>query len=79
MTVMPTPEKSPCPRCDAEPGTLSVSFELVGNPLGSFSLPGMQMKVTARTRPVLRCSACPLEVVGELDADGRHVTFPPLE
>lgn len=75
---MPTPDKSPCPRC-AETGTLSVASELVANPLGSFSVPGMQMKVTARDRPVLRCSACGLAHVGDWDPDGRHVVFPPLE
>jgi len=72
---MPTVEESPCPVCSATE-TLSLAMELVAKPLGSFSLSGQQMKVSATSRPVLSCSECGLRLVGRLDADGRHVTFP---
>lgn len=69
-------EEAPCPQCGAAPGALSVTPEIVAAPLGTWSLAGMQMKTTTRIRPVLCCSACDLRVPGELDEDGRHVTFP---
>lgn len=65
-----------CPACGAGPGTLSIISRLVANPLGSHSLAGAQLKVSARRRPVLTCSRCPLRHVGEYDPDGRHATFP---
>lgn len=71
-----TPDAHPCPACAAPPGCLRVTFRLVCAPLGSYSLAGATAKASARLRPVLTCDRCPLEVVGELDDDGRHVVFP---
>jgi hypothetical protein len=68
------PEESPCPVCKAPSGCLSVRDELVASQLGDFSLSGNQMKVSARTRPVLRCATCDLSVAGEYDDEG-HVVF----
>lgn len=71
-----TSDTIPCPVCDAAPGCLRITFRLVCAPLGSYSLAGATAKASARLRPVLTCTCCPLEVVGDLDDDGRHVTFP---
>lgn len=65
-----------CPSCSAPAGSLTIADELVVKPLGTFSIAGAQMKVTAATLPVLNCSACGLSVIGRYDADGRHVEFP---
>lgn len=71
-------EASPCPSCNAAPGTLRLAEQLVADPIGSFALAGVMMKFNARSRPVLTCSNCPLHLVGDYDQDGRHATFPPL-
>lgn len=73
---METAEESPCPVCGAA-GTLQVDVRLVASPIGSFSLAGAMPKVSARNRPLLTCSACGLNVIGEYSADGRHAMFPP--
>jgi hypothetical protein len=70
---MPTIEESSCPACQAPPGSLRLDVKLVAAPVGTYSLAGVLPKVTARDRPVLTCTACPLDLVGE--TDGRHVTF----
>lgn len=67
-----------CPRCGAS-GTLSVHRAFEANPLGSFSLAGAQMKMSAREVAVAQCSACNLSVRGHLEdvtvgEDGRTVT-----
>lgn len=72
---MPTVDQSSCPRCGT-PGALALGEALVAEPLGSFSVPGAQIKITARGRPILTCSACGLHRVGEYDSDRQHVTFP---
>lgn len=69
-------DSASCPKCQAPPSALSITEELVANPIGSFSLSGAQTKVTASARPVLACSACDLRVVGEYDPDGHHANFP---
>lgn len=69
---------APCPRCNAEPGCLSIADQLQAQPLGSFSVAGAQLKVSARSVPVLRCSACGLELVGEYTGDG-HAVFTRVE
>lgn len=74
---MATAEESPCPRCGAT-GTLTCEPRFVATPLGDFSLAGVMMKMPARVRPVLECSACGLNVAGEMHTDGRHALFPPL-
>lgn len=71
-----TSDTIPCPACAAPPGCLHITFRLVCAPLGTFSLAGNAAKASARLRPVLTCDRCPLYVVGDLDDDGRHVTFP---
>ncbi len=75
---MATIDDSPCPACGTGPGTLSlqVGSRLQARPLGTFSLAGAQMKVAAIASPVLRCSACGLQVQGRWDSDGRHVVSP---
>lgn len=70
-------EQSPCPSCTAT-GTLSVDQVFDAAPIGDYSLAGVMMKTTGRFRPVLRCSACGLDHLGEYDTDGRHVLFPPI-
>lgn len=67
---------APCPVCAAAPGCLTVTVRLVAKPLGSFSLAGAQVKVSAEECPVLHCSACGLEVVGRFDGDRHHAVFP---
>lgn len=66
-------DTTPCPNCEAT-GTLAIDVKLVANPLGSHSLAGAQLKVSARERPVLSCSACDFELAGEFD--GQHAVFP---
>jgi hypothetical protein len=73
--ALATVEESPCPVCGAH-GTLRLSQTLQAKPLGTFSLAGAQMKVSAQLRPVLSCTACDLKMVGVYDDDGRHVSFP---
>lgn len=72
---MTTVQESPCPVCGTA-DTLKLDVRLVANAIGSFSIAGAMPKVTARERPVLTCSACGLDVLGQFDPDGRHVTFP---
>lgn len=72
---MPTVDESPCPSCGAT-GTLALDEVLSANPIGSFSLAGAQMKVTAKAKPRLTWSVCGLSLLGEYDTDGRHATFP---
>jgi hypothetical protein len=44
-----------CPGC-GEVGSLGVELRLVAKPIGSFSLAGAQMKVSAREGPHLVCT-----------------------
>jgi hypothetical protein len=71
---MATIEESSCPACGAA-DTLQLDQALETQPIGSFSLAGAQMKFSARSRPRLTCSVCTLDLLGEYDQDGRHVTF----
>lgn len=48
-----------CPMCGHVGFT--VSWKLVAKPLGTFSLAGHQMKVSAREVPVVKCDGCGLE------------------
>ena len=74
---MATADTATCPTCTTT-GTLRVDLRMCANPLGTFSLAGAGMKVTARVRPVLTCTTpgCGFHLAGDLDPDGRHVTFP---
>lgn len=74
---MTSVDESPCPVCEAPPGCLAIEARMVAAPLGSFSLAGVGLKVPARLRPVLTCSACGLQVVGSFVDDGTAVVFPP--
>jgi hypothetical protein len=49
-------EQTPCPEC----GDLTLYFGMGfrARPLGSFSLAGMQDKVSAQEIPVIRCRTC---------------------
>jgi hypothetical protein len=72
-----TATESPCPRCGAI-GTLDIVVRLVVAPIGEFSLSGVMMKFPARQLPVLTCSGCGLDHVGQWDPDGRHALFTPI-
>jgi hypothetical protein len=63
-----------CPACGAGPGTLSITERMRAKPLGSHSLSGAQMKVSATLLPVLHCSACSLEREGRYTSP-RHADF----
>jgi hypothetical protein len=73
--TVPSIESSPCPACGAPPGCLRVEDVLVAQPLGTFSLAGNQMKVSARTCPKLTCTQCRLELIGRYE----HPPKPPTE
>jgi hypothetical protein len=57
-----------CPDCGSD-GTISVWPVLVAKPLGTFSLAGAQMKVSAVQAAVARCSACEFTVNGHPEGD----------
>lgn len=69
-------ENTACPVCATVAGTLSIESSLQARPLGSFSLSGQMMKVSAIARPVLACSACDFRWPGVYN--GRHAEFPPM-
>lgn len=74
---MATVEESRCPKCGAPPGSLELGEVIVPRPIGTFSLSGSTMKVSAHAAPVLRCTGCGLHIVGRYN--GRHVEFKPPE
>jgi hypothetical protein len=51
------PATNPCPEC-RESGGMAVREVLVAKPLGTFSLSGTQMKVSARWGWEFRCGKC---------------------
>lgn len=55
---------TPCPQCEAV-GTLSMQWKLVARPLGSHSLAGAQVKLSARETPYIECSECRFSKAGE--------------
>jgi len=63
----------PCVRCDAV-GTLVLFYKLEGRALGTWSLAGVQTKVSARPWPYVRCDAtrggCAAECRGKHASDG---------
>lgn len=64
---MPGIESSPCPQCGAPPGCLRLEEVLVAQQIGTFSLAGAQMKVSARTCPKLTCTECDLSLIGRYE------------
>lgn len=56
----------PCPECGTV-GTVALRPAMVAKPLGSFSLAGVQMKVSAWRGWELACSACPFRVLGQVE------------
>lgn len=56
----------PCPKCGAA-GTVALRPALIVQPLGSFSLAGVQLKVSAREGWELACSACAFRVLGQVE------------
>jgi hypothetical protein len=56
----------PCPECGTV-GTVALRPVMVAKPLGSFSLAGAQMKVSARQGWELACSACSFRVLGQVE------------
>lgn len=79
-----TIDRTPCPQCgfvkDDRPVSrtgLYIDIEFVAKPIGDFSLAGMQIKVSGRELPVLKCRNCPFKLVGEFDGDNHAVFSPP--
>ncbi len=74
---MMMPAKMDCPECGGT-GTVRLSSELHALPMGAHMQSGGQMKVTARDRPVMSCTACHWRLVGTYE--GHHAVFyPPRE
>lgn len=67
-------ETTQCPGCGL-PGTLRIENVMHANPIGSWSLAGVMLKLAARDRPNLMCTQCPYRLVG--DYYGRHAVFQP--
>ena len=51
-----------CPGCGHE--GLRIEWRLAARPVGSYSLSGAQMKVSATRKPVLICDGCGAEAEG---------------
>lgn len=60
--------KVPCPQC-GEAGKLGIYRVLMAKPIGSFSLSGAQMKVSAQDAPVLACGHCGLKLIGQYETE----------
>lgn len=58
-----------CPKCGAK-GTLEVRRKLIGKPIGSFSLSGMNMKISAFEGAEAFCTekGCGFAVIGHLES-----------
>lgn len=57
---------SVCPGCGGPKTDMTLATELVADPPGSFSLAGVQTKVTASTETVFRCTRCGWAAVVDL-------------
>jgi hypothetical protein len=53
---------TPCPGCGEK--KLRIEWRLTAQPLGSFSLSGHSMKVSATSGPWLVCDGCGIEAQG---------------
>jgi len=76
VVVLTCIDEAVCRSCGAGPGVLAVDWKFISAEAGTYSCAGLQAKVTGRFMPVLSCKECALQLVGEVDADGQHVTFP---
>ena len=56
-------DDTPCPSCGVK--GLRIEYRLTAKPLGSFSLAGAQMKVSAVRVPWLICGTCGVEAEGK--------------
>jgi len=66
-----------CPECGMV-GSLEIEVMLIAKQLGTHSLSGTQMKVSANTKPVIVCTNnCAFLHVGEFDGD-YHAIFTPF-
>lgn len=67
--------RTPCPEC-GKTGTMTLGRKLRANPIGSFSLAGAQMKVSARDVDTITCDpdvgGCGWSADGVYDADYHH-------
>lgn len=63
---------NPCPWCGIR--ALHIGEELQAKPVGSYSLSGAQIKVSAQVVPILECGNCDLSVDGGYDA-ANHAVF----
>lgn len=59
----PNVADTPCPGCGNK--TLAIEMRLTASPVGTFSLAGVGMKVTAATKPWLVCTNCGIEAEGK--------------
>lgn len=64
-TTIEIPDVSfpPCPSCGED--ALRIEFRLRCKPIGSFSLTGAQMKLSAQEWPWLVCDSCGIEAEGK--------------
>ena len=60
--------KVPCPECEFS-GKLGIYRTLYAKPVGSFSLAGAQLKVSAYEVPILACGHCGLKLVGQYEME----------
>lgn len=58
-------DETPCPACGSK--SLRIEERLTTKPIGSFSLAGVQMKVSAVSKPWLVCGTCGIEAEGKRD------------
>jgi hypothetical protein len=56
---------TPCPGCGAK--ALRIEQRITGKPIGTFSLAGAQMKVSATVKWWLVCDGCGIEAEGKAD------------
>jgi hypothetical protein len=71
--LRPSLETVLCPWC-VKPGGLSLAIQFYVEPVGSFSLAGVGMKLSMREVPKLACSLCQRSMIGRLE--GSEAVFP---
>lgn len=70
--------RTACPTCGMI-GYLTITTRFIARPIGEFSLAGAQMKFSGAMKPVLKCSNCTFDLVGDWDGDSHAVFAPPKE